>query len=86
MLETLNLAQTGKRSQCLLGRRSIQRIEQSIAAFPQDMLINRLMKFNQNVNLLFGRSLAVHNSRFLPKGGFAQGQDRPQFCLKLSLI
>jgi GNAT superfamily N-acetyltransferase len=49
------------------------------------VLINRLTKFDKNVNVLFGRSWRVHNSKFLPKGGFAQGQDRPQFCLNSNL-
>ncbi len=33
------------------------------------------------VNILLRNLLLFHNSKFLPKGGFAQGQNRPGFCL-----
>ena len=34
-----------------------------------------------NQNVFSGGGLGLHNSKYLPEGGFAQGQDRPEFCL-----
>jgi hypothetical protein len=36
-------------------------------------------------NQLFSRYLVVYNSKFVPKGGFVQEQNRPRFCLNSRL-
>jgi hypothetical protein len=84
-LKTLALAQIGKRSTCSACQQVVQGVEQGIAACPKDMAVYRLTKFDQFVNALLGRCWGVYTPKFLPKGGFAQGQDRPQFCLNSSL-
>lgn len=47
----------------------------------RNALINLLTKFDEFVNVRSGRCWCVHNPKFLPEGGFSQGQNRPKFCL-----
>jgi hypothetical protein len=83
-LKTLALAQVGERSKGSAGQQSIQRIEQSVATFTKNAPIYRLTKFDTSVNMLLQWNIGVSINPLLPKGGFAQGQDRPQFCLNSS--
>ena len=83
-LKALALAQVGKRSKCPPWQESIQWIEKSVAALPIDAHINRSMKFDKIVEVLFAWNFCVQNSQFLPKGVFAQGQDCSHFCLNSS--
>jgi hypothetical protein len=80
-VEALALAQVGKGSKVPASKQGIERLEQGVAPRLKNARVGRLTKFDEPVHVLLGSRLFVHNPKLLPRGDFAQGQNRPQFCL-----
>ena len=62
----------------------VQGFKERIFAPLKAVFVEGLTKFDYLVNVLLGSFLCSHKLNFLPKGGFAQGHCRPNFCLSTS--